>query len=330
MSTDPDSDDAGFTSPVDSSAAIDSAAAIDSQTAPGRTRVGWIGTGVMGGGMCRNLILAGYSMTVFTRTQSKAEPLIELGATWASSPAEVAANSDVIFSIVSMPQDVREIALGSGGVIANAAAGSVYVDMTTSQPQLAVEIYDAARQRDVAAVDAPVSGGDIGAKSGTLSIMVGGDRSVVDSLHPCLDAMGNTVVYQGPAGCGQHTKMVNQILVAAGMVGVCEALLYARQSNLNLDAVLASVSGGAAGSWALTNMAPRIVAGDFAPGFFVDHFVKDLGIAIDGAKALDLDLPGLSLAADLYRRVQQQGHGLAGTQALQKTLAQMSGLRWEK
>lgn len=297
---------------------------------PDWTRVGWIGTGVMGGGMCRNLIAAGYSMTVFTRTQSKALPLIELGATWAASPAEVASNSDVIFSIVSMPQDVREIALGSGGVIANAAAGSVYVDMTTSQPQLAAEIYDAAKARNIAAVDAPVSGGDVGAQSGSLSIMVGGDRSVFDSLQSCFDAMGSTVVYQGPAGCGQHTKMVNQILVAAGMVGVCEALLYARQSNLNLESVLASVSSGAAGSWALTHMAPRIIAGNFEPGFFVDHFVKDLGIAIAGAKSLNLELPGLALAADLYRQVQQQGHGLAGTQALQKTLAAMSGLDWAK
>lgn len=280
--------------------------------------------------MCRNLIAAGYSMTVFTRTQSKALPLIELGATWAASPAEVASNSDVIFSIVSMPQDVREIALGSGGVIANAAAGSVYVDMTTSQPQLAAEIYDAAKARNIAAVDAPVSGGDVGAQSGSLSIMVGGDRSVFDSLQSCFDAMGSTVVYQGPAGCGQHTKMVNQILVAAGMVGVCEALLYARQSNLNLESVLASVSSGAAGSWALTHMAPRIIAGNFEPGFFVDHFVKDLGIAIAGAKSLNLELPGLALAADLYRQVQQQGHGLAGTQALQKTLAAMSGLDWAK
>lgn len=280
--------------------------------------------------MCRNLIAAGYSMTVFTRTQSKALPLIELGATWAASPAEVASNSDVIFSIVSMPQDVREIALGSGGVIANAAAGSVYVDMTTSQPQLAAEIYDAAKARNIAAVDAPVSGGDVGAQSGSLSIMVGGDRSVFDSLQSCFDALGSTVVYQGPAGCGQHTKMVNQILVAAGMVGVCEALLYARQSNLNLESVLASVSSGAAGSWALTHMAPRIIAGNFEPGFFVDHFVKDLGIAIAGAKSLNLELPGLALAADLYRQVQQQGHGLAGTQALQKTLAEMSGLDWAK
>lgn len=280
--------------------------------------------------MCRNLIAAGYSMTVFTRTQSKALPLIELGATWAASPAEVASNSDVIFSIVSMPQDVREIALGSGGVIANAAAGSVYVDMTTSQPQLAAEIYDAAKARNIAAVDAPVSGGDVGAQSGSLSIMVGGDRSVFDSLQSCFDALGSTVVYQGPAGCGQHTKMVNQILVAAGMVGVCEALLYARQSNLNLESVLASVSSGAAGSWALTHMAPRIIAGNFEPGFFVDHFVKDLGIAIAGAKSLNLELPGLALAADLYRQVQQQGHGLAGTQALQKTLAAMSGLDWAK
>jgi 3-hydroxyisobutyrate dehydrogenase len=295
---------------------------------PDTTRIGWIGTGVMGGGMCRNLITAGYDVTVYSRTQSKSKPLIDSGATWADSPAAVARCSDVVFSIVGLPHDVREVALGPKGVIENAAAGAVYIDMTTSEPELAKEIYDVGKQRSIACLDAPVSGGDVGAKSGSLSIMVGGDRSVFEMLNPCFEAMGTTIVYQGTAGCGQHAKMVNQILVAAGMVGVCEALLYARQSNLNLDAVLASVSSGAAGSWALTHMAPRIIAGDFQPGFFVDHFVKDLGIAIAGAKALNLDLPGLALAAQLYRRLQDHGGGGSGTQALQKTLAEMSGLRW--
>lgn len=291
-------------------------------------RIGWIGTGVMGGGMCQNLITAGYSVTLTTRTKSKAQPLLDQGAAWADSPADVAKRSDVIFSIVSMPTDVRAIALGTDGVIGAATAGSVFVDMTTSAAALAVEIYDAAKQRGVAAVDAPVSGGDIGAKSGALSIMVGGDDDVVESLTPCFEAMGRTIVHQGPAGSGQHTKMVNQILVAAGMVGVCEALLYARQSGLNLETVLKSVSSGAAASWALTNLGPRIIAGNFEPGFFVDHFVKDLGIAIEGAQKMQLLLPGLALAGELYRRVQQNGDGKDGTQALQKTLAQMSGLTW--
>ena len=238
-------------------------------------------------------------------------------------------DSDVIFSIVSMPSDVRSIALGDDGVIAAASPGSTYIDMTTSEPSLAIDIYEAAKAKGIAAVDAPVSGGDVGAKSGELSIMVGGDDDVVESLMPCFEAMGKTIVHQGPAGFGQHTKMVNQILVAAGMVGVCEALLYARQSGLNLDTVLKSVSSGAAGSWALTNMGPRIIAGDFEPGFFVDHFVKDLGIAIEGAKKMKLDLPGLALAADLYRRTQENGDGKFGTQRLQRTLTEMSGLTWE-
>ena len=283
----------------------------------------------MGGGMAQNLMKAGYSLTLTTRTKSKAQPLLDQGAEWADSPAEVAQQSDVVFSIVSMPSDVREIALGKDGVIAAAASGATYVDMTTSEPSLAVEIYKAAKAKDVAAVDAPVSGGDVGAKSGALSIMAGGDDDVVESLMPCFEAMGKTIVHQGPAGFGQHTKMVNQILVAAGMVGVCEALLYARQSGLNLDTVLKSVSSGAAGSWALTNMGPRIIAGDFEPGFFVDHFVKDLGIAVEGAKKMKLDLPGLALATDLYRRTQENGDGKCGTQRLQKTLTEMSGLTWE-
>ena len=283
----------------------------------------------MGGDMAQNLMKAGYSLTLTTRTKAKAQPLLDQGAAWADTPAELAKQSDVIFSIVSMPADVREIALGKDGVIASASAGATYVDMTTSEPSLAVEIYEAAKARDIAAVDAPVSGGDVGAKSGTLSIMVGGEDEVVESLMPCFEAMGKTIVHQGPAGFGQHTKMVNQILVAAGMVGVCEALLYARQSGLNLDTVLRSVSSGAAGSWALTNMGPRIIAGDFEPGFFVDHFVKDLGIAIEGAKKMNLDLPGLALAADLYRRTQENGDGKCGTQQLQKTLTEMSGLTWE-
>ena len=301
-----------------------------SSATPEATRIGWIGTGVMGGGMCQNLINAGYQTTIFSRTKSKAQPLLDQGANWAASPADVAKNSDVIFSIVGMPADVRETALGDNGVIAHAAPGSVFVDMTTSEPALAVEIYEAAKLQNISAVDAPVSGGDVGAKNGTLSIMVGGDQDVVKSLTPCFEAMGKTVVWQGPAGSGQHTKMVNQILVAAGMVGVCEALLYARQSGLDLETVLKSVSSGAAGSWALTNMAPRIISGDFEPGFFVDHFVKDLGIAIKGAEALKLELPGLKLAADLYQKVQANGSGNEGTQALQKTLTEMSGLVWDK
>ncbi len=293
------------------------------------TKIGWIGTGVMGTGMCRNLINAGYSVTVFSRTKEKSQPLIELGAVWADSPREVAQQSDVIFSIVGMPEDVRQITLNpETGVLAGCKAGNIIVDMTTSEPKLAIEIAAEANKREIASVDAPVSGGDIGASSGTLSIMVGGDANAVAFIGPCLEVMGKTIVHQGEPGTGQHTKMVNQILVAAGMVGVCESLLYASRAGLDLDTVLKSVSSGAAGSWALSNLAPRIVEGDFEPGFFVDHFVKDLGIAVAEADKAGLELPGLSLARDLYQRVQADGDGSCGTQALQKALAKMSGLDW--
>ncbi len=283
----------------------------------------------MGTGMVRNLIAAGYSITLYSRTKSKAQPLIELGAMWADSPRAVAEQSDVTFSIVGMPDDVRQIALDpETGVLAGGRAGSIFVDMTTSEPELAIEIAAAAANRNMTSIDAPVSGGDTGAKNGTLSIMVGGDAQAIDFIRPCLEVMGKTIVHQGGPGAGQHTKMVNQILVAAGMIGVCESLMYAARSGLDLETVLQSVSSGAAGSWALSNLAPRIVAGDFEPGFFVDHFVKDLGIAVVEADKARLKLPGLSLARELYLQVQADGDGSRGTQALQKALAKMSGLTW--
>jgi len=295
---------------------------------PGKTKLGWIGTGVMGHRMCRHLMDAGFEMTVFTRTRSKADDLVAAGATWVDSPQAVAQNSDVIFAIVGMPADVREVFLGDQGILSGCKPGDVVVDMTTSQPGLAVEIYEAAKQKEVQAIDAPVSGGDVGAKNGTLSIMIGGDEDAVEALSPCWEAMGSTVVRQGGAGCGQHTKVVNQILVGAGMIGVCESLLYAHQSGLDLETALKSVSSGAAGSWALTNLGPRIVAGNFDPGFFVEHFVKDLGIAIEESKRMNLNLPGLELAEQLYVKVMNNGDGKLGTHALQKTLAAMSGVEW--
>jgi 3-hydroxyisobutyrate dehydrogenase len=296
---------------------------------PGKTRIGWIGTGVMGASMCGHLIKAGFSATVYTRSPQKAQPLIDQGATWADSPKAVAENSDIIFSIVGFPEVVREVLLGESGALAGAAAGSVLVDMTTSQPSLAVEIYEAAAAKNVSSVDAPVSGGDVGAKNGTLSIMIGGDKDVVDALQPCWDAMGKTIVHQGPAGAGQHTKMVNQILIATGMIGVCEALLYGYKAGLDLPTVLQSVGSGAAGSWSLSNLGPRIIDNNFDPGFFVEHFIKDMGIALEESKRLGLSMPGLALGHQLYQAVKAQGHGRDGTHALQLALASLSSVDWK-
>jgi 3-hydroxyisobutyrate dehydrogenase len=291
---------------------------------PGRTRIGWIGTGVMGASMCGHLVDAGYEITVHSRTRAKAEPLLERGATWSDDVAGVATASDVVFTIVGFPEDVHEVLLGDGGVVEHLTPGGVVVDMTSSRPSLAIAVADAAAARGAHALDAPVSGGDVGARNGTLSIMVGGPSDVFDAVRPCFDAMGSTVVLQGGAGAGQHTKLVNQTLVAGNIVAVCEALLYAERAGLDLEQVLQSVSSGAAGSWALSNLAPRIVAGDYAPGFFVDHFVKDMGIALEEAARMRIAMPGLALARQLYVALQAQGHGRDGTQALLLALEAMS------
>ncbi|MDB5387402.1 MAG: garR 2 [Planctomycetaceae bacterium] len=298
--------------------------------APGTTRIGWIGTGVMGASMVGHLIKAGFSATVYNRSKAKAEGVLAAGAKWADTPKKVAEQSDVVFSIVGFPTDVREVTLGAEGSLAGAKSGSILVDMTTSDPSLAVEIYEAAKARQVLSVDAPVSGGDIGAKNATLSIMVGGDKDVVDALAPCWNAMGKTLVHQGGAGAGQHTKAVNQILIASNMVGVCEALLYGYKAGLDLPTVLKSVGSGAAGSWSLNNLGPRIMDNNFDPGFFVEHFIKDMGIALAEAKQMGLCLPGLALAHQLYVSVKSQGYGRNGTHALQLALAKMAGIDWQK
>ncbi len=297
---------------------------------PGTTRVGWIGTGVMGSSMCAHVLDAGYRVTLTTRTRDRAGPLLERGATWVDTPAEVARASDVVFSIVGFPEDVRSVVLGRDGALAGAAPGTTLVDMTTSEPSLAVEIAAAARERGVRAIDAPVSGGDVGARAGTLSIMVGGDPDVVEDVRPLLETMGKTVVRQGGPGAGQHAKMVNQVLIATGMIGVCEALLYAYEAGLDVETVLESVASGAAGSWSLSNYAPRILAGNFDPGFLVDHFVKDMGIALAEARRMRLSLPGLALAEQLYVALQAQGHGRRGTHALVLALARISDVDWPR
>ncbi|MBV8677737.1 MAG: NAD(P)-dependent oxidoreductase [Planctomycetaceae bacterium] len=296
--------------------------------APGKTRVGWIGTGVMGSAMCGHLMAAGYHATVYNRTRSKAKPLVDRGASEADSPRAVAEACDVVFTIVGFPEDVREVTLGAGGTLAGARPGTVLVDMTTSEPALARAIFEAAAAKGVHAVDAPVSGGDVGAREARLSIMVGGEAEVVAALNPLFRLLGQTIVHQGPAGAGQHTKMVNQVLIASNMIGVCEALLYGSKAGLDLEKVLESVGSGAAGSWSLSNLGPRMIAGNFEPGFFVEHFLKDLAIALAESRRMKLALPGLALAEQLYRAVEAQGLGRKGTHALMLALARLSDVPW--
>jgi 3-hydroxyisobutyrate dehydrogenase len=295
---------------------------------PETTRIGWIGLGVMGASMCGHLMRAGFPATVFNRTRSKADPLLAAGARWADTPKAVAEAADVIFIMVGYPADVRQVILGSDGVLAGCKPGNVVIDMTTSEPSLAVEIAEAAAKAGVHAIDAPVSGGDVGAREARLSIMMGGDPCAIEALQPCWSAMGKTFIRQGGPGAGQHAKMVNQVLIAGNMVGVCEALLYAYKAGLDLETVLLPVASGAAGSWSLSNLAPRIIANNFAPGFFVEHFIKDLGIALAEAKRMGLCLPGLALAHQLYLSLSAHGHARSGTQALQLALADMSNIDW--
>jgi 3-hydroxyisobutyrate dehydrogenase len=295
---------------------------------PGKTRIGWIGTGVMGRSMCGHLIDAGYEATVFNRTRAKTSDLEAKGGTVVDSPSAVAEASDVVFTIVGFPEDVREVILGEAGVLSAARKGMTLVDMTTSAPSLAEEIADEAGTKGVDAIDAPVSGGDTGAKHAALSIMVGGDESAVKRIRPLLQLMGKTIVHQGGPGSGQHTKMVNQTLIASGMISICEGLLYAHKVGLDIPTVLKSVSSGAAGSWSLSNLAPRMLAGDFDPGFFVEHFLKDMKIALDEASRMNLALPGLALGYQLYNAVAAQGHAKDGTQALILALAKLNNVDW--
>jgi 3-hydroxyisobutyrate dehydrogenase len=285
-----------------------------------KPRIGWIGTGVMGGAMARHLLDAGYDVSVYNRTPDKIQPLVDAGAHPKTSPASIAAESDIVFTIVGFPADVREVILGKHGVLTTFPPGGIVVDMTTSNPELAREINCEARRNQVDTLDAPVSGGDIGAREARLSIMVGGDPAPFARVEPLFRLMGKTIALLGPAGSGQHCKMVNQILIAGNMVGVVEGLLYARRAGLDPDAVIRMVGAGAAGSWSINNLGPRILAGNFEPGFRVDHFIKDLGIALTEARRMNLNLPGLSLAVQLYNTVQALGYGRKGTQALMLAL----------
>jgi 3-hydroxyisobutyrate dehydrogenase len=298
------------------------------QISPESTRIGWIGTGVMGTSMCGHLLSAGYAVTVFNRTRARAEALLARGAAWADTPRAAAQAADVIVTMVGYPADVRDVILGADGVLAGAAPGAIVVDMSTSEPSLAVEIAKRAAAQGVESVDAPVSGGDVGAREARLSIMVGGSQAAFEALAPLFQIMGKTIVHQGGPGAGQHTKMVNQILIATNMIGVCEALLYGYRAGLDLGTVLTSVGSGAAGSWSLANLAPRIIANRFEPGFFVEHFIKDMGIALAEAQRMGLALPGLALAQQLYLALAAQGHGRDGTHALELALARLSGIDW--
>ncbi len=294
---------------------------------PGKTRIGWIGTGVMGRWMCEHAMKKGFSATVYNRSREKAQPLIDLGAQFAASPKEVAEKSDIVFAIVGFPKDVREVFLGEAGALTGAKPGSVLVDMTTSEPSLAKEIYEAAKAKGVGALDAPVSGGDVGAKNATLSIMIGGDAEVVAAVQPVFECMGKTIIHQGGPGAGQHTKMVNQILISSNMIALCEGLLYGYKAGLDLETVFKSVSVGAAGSKALEVLGPRMLARNFEPGFYVEHFIKDMGIALAEAERMNLCLPGLALAKQLYEAVRAQGMGRKGTHALLVALENINNVK---
>ncbi|CEG36706.1 3-hydroxyisobutyrate dehydrogenase [Plasmopara halstedii] len=296
-----------------------------------KIRLGWIGTGTMGASMCGHLINHGYEITVYNRTLSKCDGLREMGARVAGSPAEVAQNSDIVFIMVGYPRDVKSVVLDAdSGLLSRMKTGSIIVDMTTSSPALAKKIYDVAKLKGVLTLDAPVSGGDVSARDATLSIMVGGDLESVYVTMPFLSIMGKSVQHMGPAGAGQHTKMMNQILIATSMIGVVESLLYAKKCGLDMDEAIRAVSAGVAGSWSISKMGPRILKRDFDPGFFVEHFLKDMGIALKEAERMELSLPGLSLAHQLYVAVKAQGHGRLGTQALMLALEHLNGIYSEK
>jgi 3-hydroxyisobutyrate dehydrogenase len=288
------------------------------------TSLGWIGTGIMGRSMCGHLLAKGYPVTVFSRTKARADGLIEQGARWADSPGQVAAAADIVFTMVGFPADVRDVYFGDAGVLGSLRAGAIAVDMTTTEPSLAIEIATATAATGAAAVDAPVSGGDVGARNATLSIMVGGDATAVARVTPLFEIMGKNIVHQGGPGAGQHTKMCNQIVIAGTMIGVCESLLYGTRAGLNLETMLGSIRSGAAGCWTLENLAPRVLKRNFDPGFVVEHFIKDMGIALAEASRMKLAMPGLALVHQLYVAVQAQGHGRKGTHALMLALEQLN------
>ncbi len=288
-------------------------------------KIGWIGTGVMGQSMAGHLQAAGHELFVFNRTKSKTQALVDKGAQWCDSPADVAKQAEIIFTIVGFPADVEATFCGEHGLLSVAGPCRILVDMTTSEPGLARTIATTAAEKGIATLDAPVSGGDVGAKNGTLAIMVGGEKKAFDEVLPLFEIMGKNIAYMGKAGAGQDTKMCNQILIAGTMIGVCESLLYASKVGLDQQSVIDIIGQGAAGSWSINNYGPRMVKGDYEPGFFVEHFIKDMGIALKEAAAMKLSLPGLALVHQLCIALQAQGHGRSGTQALILALKTLNG-----
>ena len=295
------------------------------ETSSEHSSIGWIGTGIMGAPMCGHLVRAGHRVFVFNRSKEKADELLSEGAVWCDSPVEVARRAHVVFTIVGYPDDVREVYFGPEGLLVDSGPGRIFVDMTTTEPTLAREIYEKASGFRCFSLDAPVSGGDVGAVRGELSVMVGGDEEVFDSVKPLLGLLGKNIVYHGKAGSGQHAKMCNQITVAGVMIGICENLIYCRRAGLDPHTMLRSVGGGAASSWLLNNLGPRIMDGDFDPGFFVEHFIKDMEIALGESQRMGIDLPGLALVKSLYERASELGHGRLGTQALLLALEDLCG-----
>ncbi|ASS61308.1 MULTISPECIES: NAD(P)-dependent oxidoreductase [Bacillus] len=280
--------------------------------------VGFIGLGVMGNSMASHILEAGYPVLVYTRTKHKAEEVLNKGAVWQETVKDLSEKADIIITMVGYPSDVEEIYLGESGILRHAKEGAFVIDMTTSKPSLAKKIAEKAKEKSIHALDAPVSGGDIGARNGTLAIMAGGEKEAFEACLPLFSVMGENIQYQGLAGSGQHTKMCNQIAIAAGMVGVAEAMAYAEKSGLNPEQVLKSITTGAAGSWSLSNLAPRMLKGDFAPGFYVKHFIKDMGIALEEAELMGEEMPGLALAKSLYDKLSAQGEENSGTQSIYK------------
>jgi 3-hydroxyisobutyrate dehydrogenase len=289
-------------------------------------KIGWIGTGIMGNPMAKHLVNAGYKLNVYNRSKQKADELIGMGATWYETPADIAANSEVIITMIGFPKDVEECYFGEQGIFRQIKKETILIDMTTTKPSLAVRIAEEAEKVGAEFIDAPVSGGQVGAINASLSIMIGGKTDVVDSALPLFQVIGKNMVYQGKAGAGQHTKMCNQITIAGTMIGVCEGLIYGVKAGLDLNTMLESIAKGAAACWTLDVLAPKVVKGDFSPGFFVDHFVKDLTIALEEAEAMKLSLPGLALVKQLYVSIQAMDKGSSGTQVLYLALKRLANI----
>ena len=289
-------------------------------------KIGFIGLGVMGYPMAGHILKSGYPLYINTRTKEKASGLLEAGAHWCENAKEVSENADVTITIVGFPQDVERVYLGQDGLLEGAHDGSLFIDMSTTKPSLDIKINKELRKKGARLLDAPVSGGDVGARNATLSIMVGGRKDDFDKVLPLLSVLGKNINYEGEVGSGQHTKMANQIVIAGTMIGVSEALVYAKKAGLDLELMVKTISKGAAGCWTLDNLAPRVINGDFNPGFMIEHFVKDMRIAIEESRAMGLNLPGLRLVEDLYEKLAEEGMGKNGTQALTKAIEELSGV----